>query len=464
MYKVESPPLGEVPDRMDGRWFDEVFDQNDELRPTYASLRRRAGHDPLWPTSEVAERLRNSPMGDDARILPVPLVVDDAVFRRTIETGVRQRAHLLQQLFGDVVLGAARVLDAGLGMDEKLLGEILELEGTTLPQLRELWKGRDFEDIRFVYAPDLLHDPNGRWIVLEDNVGCVAGPGDATAVADLYRAATGLTACPDCDHPSDLATAVQQWLGRVGEESRAEVAALLGCEAGGPWALRVDENARRKQVVDELGIPVISRCELDEGPAREIDVLVNFDPFVSWTGNLSRTAFLNAPGTGFLGNKALLPFTDEMTRFYLQEEPILPIPETRLLTDGRLPDNTDEWVVKSSNGSAGYDVFILGRQPAFRLELLAERLRAEWTGAAAIAQRYVEHSRIGSGGPHSWDWYRPEIRLVCYVTGWQAGYVGRHPLGKAISVYDSRRLNNTSQGACYLPVVRERSDSEGVAG
>lgn len=459
------------------RWFDEAFGEHGELRLTYASLRRRSGSDPLSPSQDVAERLRNSPMDDDARILPVPLVIDDAEYRQTIQPGVRQRAHVLQQLFADLVLGAGRVLDAGLGLDEKLIGQILDLEETSLPQLRELWKGHDADDIRFTYAPDLLHGPDGRWMVLEDNVGCVAGTADGTFVADQYRALTGVPACPDCDHPPDLVIAVRQWFSRLGldidpdanpganpdanPDSSEHVAALLGCEAGGPWAVQIDENARRRMIVDAIGIPVIDRCDLDQGRIADLSVLINFDPFVSWAGPLSRAALLNSPGTGFLGNKALLPYVDDLCRFYLQEEPILAMPETRILSDGVLPDDADDWVVKTSTGSAGYEVYVLGRLSKVRLDLLTERLRTEWSGTAAIAQRYVEHSRLGTGGSRSWDGYRVEIRPVCYLLGWNEDYVSRHPLGKAISVYDSRRLNNTSQGACYVPVLRERVQPEG---
>jgi hypothetical protein len=37
--------------------------------------------------------------------------------------------------------------------------------------------------------------------------------------------------------------------------------------------------------------------------------------------------------------------------------------------------------------------------------------------------------------------------------------VSRRPVGKAISVYDARRLNNTTRGACYVPVLLEGNDT-----
>jgi uncharacterized circularly permuted ATP-grasp superfamily protein len=446
---------------MGGPWFDEAFDEDGTLRRPYAALRRRAGRDPLRPAATVAEQLRDRPFGDDTRIFPVPVVIDEAEYRSVIQAGVAQRALTLQRLFADLVLGEQQVLTAGLGLDRRLLDEILAAEGTSLARLRDLWRAHGRDAIRFVYGPDLVRDPGGRWVVLEDNLGCVGGSADGSFVADRYRAASELPGCPACQRQPDLAMAIRWWLRRLGRDPRVGVAAVLGCEntGGGPWPLQLHENARRRLILDELAIPVVDRGQLGhrEAAGGQPTVLVNFEVDESWSEVFSRpgVAMLNAPGTGVLGNKALLPYMDQLVRFYLREEPVLPTPPTRLLIDGVLPPDQENWVVKTSAGCQGTEVFVLGWQPRDRLELVEDLVRKEWSGAAAVAQRYVEPSRLTPGGWGSWDGYRVEIRPVAYVLDWHEVYVSEQPVGKVVSVYDARRLNNISQGACYAPVLRQ---------
>jgi hypothetical protein len=240
------------------------------------------------------------------------------------------------------------------------------------------------------------------------------------------------------------------------------VAAVLGCETDGDeWrSLRLDENARRRVVLDSLAIPVIDSCHVAQRvAARDGDAttVVNFFVDESWSEVFGRSgvALLNAPGTGVLGNKALLPYAAELIGFYLHEEPILPTPPTHLLTDGSLPTDTENWVVKTAAGCQGTEVFVLGWQPHDRLRLVEDRVRKEWSGVVSVVQRYVEPSRLTPSGPGGWDSYRVEIRPVSYVLGWDDVQVAEQPAGKVVSSYDARRLNNISQGACYVPVLRE---------
>jgi uncharacterized circularly permuted ATP-grasp superfamily protein len=444
-----------------GPWFNEAFNNDGTLRPPYAALRRRTGWDPLHPAAALAEQLRDRPLDDDTRILAVPVVIDDTEYKTVIQAGVAQRARALQRLFADLVLGSGQILAAGIGLDEDLLSAILAVEHTSLKRLRYLWTGHIRDQVRFVYGPDLVRDPDGRWTVLEDNVGCVGGGADCFFVVDRYRTATGLDGCPACRPQPDLAVAVRRWLRRLAPGHQGAVAVVLGCDAGcdDPWAMRLHENARRRLILDMLGIPVTDRGRL--GRQSKIDsqhiTVVNFDVDGSWCDlfRLPGAALFNAPGTGVLGNKALMPFIDDVIRFYTREEPILRTPPTRLLADGVLPADLDNWVVKTATGCQGTEVFVLGWQPRYRRDLVANWVRKKWSGVAAVAQRYVEPSRLTPAGPAAWDGYRVEIRPVTYVLNWQDAYVSEQPVGKVVSVYDARRLNNISQGACYAPVLRE---------
>jgi hypothetical protein len=126
-----------------------------------------------------------------------------------------------------------------------------------------------------------------------------------------------------------------------------------------------------------------------------------------------------------------------------------------VLAAGGLPVAGDGWVVKASAGRQGTEVFVLTGQARSRREHVASLLRTAWSSSGAVAQRYVEPSRLSPAGPGGWDGYRVEIRLVGYAIGWQEVHVGRQLVGKLVPVFDARRLNNISQGACYAPVLCE---------
>jgi uncharacterized circularly permuted ATP-grasp superfamily protein len=444
---------------LDITWYDEVFDPSGVLRAPYASLRRHARWDPLSPTPAVVDQLGDRPLADDTRILPIPLVLEDSEYRSIVQAGVAQRVRALQDLFADLILGPQRILAAGVGLDRDLLDDILTSEDLSAAGLRGLWRGHDRSAIRFVYGPDLVRDRDGRWTVLEDNVGCVGGSADSFAVAERYRTAVGLPGCAACRPPADLGVAVGRWLRRLGH-APGEVRAVLGCEA--PCDLhtvQIRENTRRRAILDSVGVPVIDRDRLSQprllggDPAAAV-VNFNVDSALSDLFGASEVALFNAPGTGVLGNKALLPFLDDVIRFFTGQEPILATPPTRLLDAGALPADADDWVVKSSTGCQGGDVFVLGAQPRERLTLIEQRIRKHWCGAGGVAQRYVEPSRLTPAGPGHWLGYWVEIRPVAYVLDWHDIHVSEQPLGKAISTQDTRRLNNISQGACYLPVLR----------
>jgi Circularly permuted ATP-grasp type 2 len=450
---------------VDEPWYDEAFGPDGLLRPPYAAMRERTGWHPMRPSARAAGRLRDRPLHDDARILPLPLVLDAREHQR-LRAGVAQRARVLQHVFADLVLGDQRALRAGIGLTEGLVEHMLAAECTTRDRLRRLWRRHDLEAIRFVYGPDLVREHTGRWLVLEDNVGCVGGMVDSFEVADRYRRATGLTGCPTCEPDPDLVVATRRILDRAGERGgRVLAVSSCGDGRGNPWAFTLAEDSRKRRLLNRIGIAVLDGAGFARRWARG-DVgspctLLNSECGGSERSALAQafadpaTVLLNAPGTGVLGNKSLLPYLDELTRFYTGAQPLLATPATHVLTEGGLPATGDGWVVKASTGRQGTEVFVLTGQTRSRREHVASLLRTAWSSSGAVAQRYVEPSRLSPAGPGGWDGYRVEIRLVGYAMGWQDVHVGRQPVGKLVPVFDPWRLNNISQGACYAPVLCE---------
>jgi len=105
-------------------------------------------------------------------------------------------------------------------------------------------------------------------------------------------------------------------------------------------------------------------------------------------------AIANAIGTGVADDKAVYAYTPAMIRYYLGEEPIIPIVETCLLRD---PDarrmvlrELDRYVIKPTGASGGYGV-VIGPSASDR-ELAQVRERIERAPADYIAQPVVQIS------------------------------------------------------------------------
>jgi uncharacterized circularly permuted ATP-grasp superfamily protein len=96
----------------------------------------------------------------------------------------------------------------------------------------------------------------------------------------------------------------------------------------------------------------------------------------------------NAIGTGVADDKGVFAYTPAMIRYYLDEEPLLPIVETYLLRDAEVRHKVlrdlDHYVVKPTGASGGYGVVI--GPSATDEELAQARKRIEAAPADFIAQ------------------------------------------------------------------------------
>lgn len=445
--------------------YDEVCDDHGQRRPAYQRLESRLGWDPINPPDSVLQRLSGRPLGDDHSVLPVPLVLGDED-HRTLADGVAQRARALQMFFADTFLGEQGYLSSGeTSLTVALFDEMLAAVGTSVDYFRTWWRGHQPTEIRFVYGPDIVRDETGRWVVLEDNVGCVGGCADAHYVTKAYAQLT----CPALPQsPPDLSRIVKEWLHTLGlAPDEPGVVALVtdGDSLGEYLPRRFHEDDRRAALLRDIGVAVLSdarfaeTCRAATGTGKP-KAIVNLGVFSATSWELFRdVAFgqhhvptLNAPGTIVLGHKALLAYLDEMIAFYLGEEPILGTPQTLLLRTGELPRDLDKWVLKTAIGCRGDGVFVLRWQPPAQLSALKEMVRGSGPGQAAVAQRYVEPSRIAVGGATAAR-YRVEVRSLGYVTDWQHVAVSEQSVGKLVSDEPPGRLNDVFQHASYAPVI-----------
>ena len=102
----------------------------------------------------------------------------------------------------------------------------------------------------------------------------------------------------------------------------------------------------------------------------------------------------NAVGTGIADDKAVFAYTPRMIKYYLNEEPILPIVETHLLRDPDVCEfvlrDLERFVIKPTGASGGYGVVIGPKASA--QELAETRARIERDPAAFIAQPVIQLS------------------------------------------------------------------------
>jgi uncharacterized circularly permuted ATP-grasp superfamily protein len=442
--------------------YNEAFDETGSLREPYRAFHARTRVDPLLPSHQSIHGLTRSPLGDQRTIFPIPLILDDHEYVEIISRGVRQRALALQKLFYDAVRGEARVY-RGTRLPADLFSRILRQEGSRSGDLIRWWHGKSREAVRFTYAPDLVREPEGRWCVLEDNVGCVGGVVDGHLVARSYLAHTRTQLDSRIPSGSDLARAVEDFLGRVRKSPQShDVVALLGNECG----TADSEAGRKRQALNALELRVLNLAELREAKrmglaAHHIAAVVNFDSR-GWTPTSELTdemfgersvPLMTSPAIEVLGNKALLPFMDEIVAFYSREDPILRTAKTELCQV--LPNDPSGWVLKRTNGCQGREVFFLDDMSVVERDELQASVAKWGDSECAIVQRRVSASFLPAARDAAAHRFQVELRPFGFVVGDSSCVVGQHACGRAFDLATGRHVGNISQGACYVSVIRE---------
>ncbi|WP_204758149.1 circularly permuted type 2 ATP-grasp protein [Heliomicrobium gestii] len=106
-------------------------------------------------------------------------------------------------------------------------------------------------------------------------------------------------------------------------------------------------------------------------------------------------ALVNAPGTGVADDKAIYAYVPQMIRYYLNEEPILQNVPTYLLRDREQREHVlarlDQMVVKKTTGAGGYGMLIGPKASAAEIEDFAQAIRKD--PKAYIAQPTISISQ-----------------------------------------------------------------------
>jgi uncharacterized circularly permuted ATP-grasp superfamily protein len=375
-----------------GRFWDEMFEAPERVRPHYVDLARRLAT--LSP-GEVERRQRAADLSFQARgitfavnqgvegiekIMPfdlVPrLILPDEW--RTIEQGLEQRVRALNLFLHDLY-HEQRILTSGLIPPELVLGA----------------KGyrREFRDVdvplgvyTHIVGSDLVRDASGTFHVLEDNLRTPSGvsyvvenrrvlkrtwpqifeaydvrpvEGYPQDLLDVLRA----IAPPSSDDPTVVLLTPGIYNSAYFEH--AFLAKAMGIEMVQGSDLFVDDacvfmrTTRGRQRVDVIYRRVDDDF-LDPLTFRQDSVLGVSGLMATY--RLGRVSLANAVGTGVADDKAIYAYVPRIIRYYLDEEPIIPNVPTYLPTEPDdltyILEHLHELVIKSVNESGGYGMLI----------------------------------------------------------------------------------------------------------
>ncbi|HYP46068.1 MAG TPA: circularly permuted type 2 ATP-grasp protein [Propionibacteriaceae bacterium] len=402
--------------------FDEMIDTAGAVRPSYQAVYNSLAAASPTELKVIAESLANNytqagvtfDIGGVERPFPldlVPRVIASSEWQ-TIESGVAQRVRTLEAFLDDVYTDA-RVITDGV-IPRRLVTSSAHFH-------RAVWGVRPANGVRIhVAGVDLIRTPAGDVRVLEDNVRVPSG----VSYVMTNRSAM-ITAMPDAfasqriravaDYPQkllqalrkaapsgpDLPTVVVLTPGVYNSAyfEHSLLARTMGVELvegrdlecrRGKVFMRTTAGLQRVDVIyrridDDFIDPVHFRSDSMLG----VPGLVN----AVRTGGV---ALANALGNGVADDKLLYTYVPDLTRYYLNEEPILANIDTWRLEEDEareeVLDRLDELVVKPVDGSGGKGIVIGPR--ASREELDALRTRVTSDPRGWIAQPLVQLSTV----------------------------------------------------------------------
>jgi uncharacterized circularly permuted ATP-grasp superfamily protein len=382
----------------DAHGFDEHRDASGAFRPGYAQLFAVLDGADLAALSEkVARHLAEQEMsfgGQPFVIDPVPRLITADEWE-ALAAGLAQRARALNEFLFDAY-GAQRVVESGIvpgaalsaaeGFEPDLVGR--------LPQT-----GAPAGIIGF----DVVRDPGGRFLVLEDNARTPSGFEYAIAA----RSALTESLPPGWPAPRPIDPLTPQLLAGV-----LRAAAPPGTEdpvivvlTDGPANVAYAEHAR---AAARLSVPLVTLEQLvtrgdrlhlraGDGSERRVDAVYrrsDEDRIRDEDGQLTEVAELvlpawlsgnlglvNAFGNGLADDKLIHSHVDDFIRFYLEQEPLVPsVPTYRFdgTADTRVSSaRLREQVTKPRHGHGGTGVVVGPHAEPEALEQLAGEIRRQ---------------------------------------------------------------------------------------
>ena len=346
--------------------YDEAYDGRGEPRPLYRDLLARLD-DPCALAARTKAALRGRKLPSTPRptgslpSIPSARLLDEDEWSG-LRRGIEQRLRALEAFLCDVY-GDARIVEAGV-----VPAAVVE----SSPHFEASMRGAPDRRWISVAGLDLVRGPDGRFLVLEDQLRMPAGLAYAVVAREAMRELLPV-APPQADHSrvfGELALALRD----AAPEGTAEPNAVLLCEgrrAAGWW--------EHERLARELCAPMVTLADLDhrddrlvawiDGRTRAVDVVYHRTDEDHFSGTAlgdallepcraGRLACVNAIGSGLADDKLVHAYVEEMIRFYLGEEPFLRSVVTHGLDEPSVLDRLDGLVVKPRGEMGGEGVVI----------------------------------------------------------------------------------------------------------
>jgi uncharacterized circularly permuted ATP-grasp superfamily protein len=426
--------------RIDGVW-DELFESAGIARSSfqafYEALSQIPGDEYRRLQKEAEQALIRTGItfvvyGDkegQEKIMPfdlLPRIVTSADWNR-LEAGLVQRIQALNLFLDDVYhdqkIFKDKVVPAGL----VLSATSFRKECVGLDPPKGIWI--------HVTGTDLIRDPAGEFLVLEDNLRCPSGVSYVLENRDLVKRAFphlfGKLNIRPVDHYPDLLYDVLEFLCPEVAEKRLGVltpgvynsayfehsflARKMGVELLEGQDLVVEDDrvyirttkgfeplhAIYRRIDDDFLDPRVFR------PDSMIGVPGLFQAYKK--GNV---ALANAPGTGVADDKAVYAYVPDIIKYYLGQDAILNNVPTYLCDRekelGYVLANLDKLVVKATNESGGYGMLMGHQATREQREQFALKIQANPRGY--IAQPVVNLSQAPTWVDDHFEGRRVDLR------------------------------------------------------
>ena len=373
-------------------FFDEMFDGRGRPRDAYSALYRRIeqlDQQELTRRQQAADRslmqmgitfnVYGAEEGTE-RIFPfdiVPRIMDGKEWA-TVEKGLKQRIEALN-LFIDDIYHDQKIIEDGIvprWLIESATSFRKQCVGLNPP--RGIWC--------HITGTDLVRGNDGQIYVLEDNLRCPSGVSYVLqnrqlmkqTFPQLFETANILPVDDYCSNLLDTLTYLME--DRITQPS---VAVLTP----GVFNSAYFEHSFLAQ---QMGVRLVEGRDLVVSDGflymrttmgfERVDVLYRridddfLDPQAFREDSMlgvpglmevyreGRIAMANAPGTGIADDKVVYAYTPEMIKYYLKQEPILPIVPTYICAEDDQRDyvikNIEKLVVKAANESGGYGMLV----------------------------------------------------------------------------------------------------------
>jgi uncharacterized circularly permuted ATP-grasp superfamily protein len=370
--------------------YDEAYLDDGEPRPQYAEV-LRALDDPGAVAAEVKRRLRARGVSfggasDGIFALdPVPRILTREEWSE-LQAGVVQRLRTLDAFVADVY-GDGRAVAEGVVPQAAVEGS---------PHYEPAMRGAPVSRWVTFAGLDVIRCPDGRFRVIEDQVRMPSGLAYAVAARETLRAVLPV-APPNADLTlayGELARALRDAAPQGVDDPRV---ALL-CE--GPSAAAWWEH---ELLARELCAPAITLDDVElrdgrvvawiDGQRRAVDVIYQRTKEDRFSGTplelllepcrAGRLSVVNAPGAGVADDKLVHAHFDDLVRFFLGEEPLLPSVPSRPAAE---LDDLAGWVIKPRGEMGGEDVVLWDRADEDTRRRILAAVRSDPDGFIAQEQ------------------------------------------------------------------------------